>query len=482
MQGYDEENGFDESNVYGNYNNGYDSSNEYTGYYNENSTPSDYGDYNNGYYNSNEYQDYNSSPNNFTEFENYDNRYNSQNESAGYNDTHSEPDSSEAFEDYDTLTPEEIEYERRRKAAARRRKLAAREARRKKRRRQAIIRCSILLLVVILVIVGIIKMITGIWKHFQDDKKAKTTTEQIKDTTSEEETTEAPAPKIDEAILAQELPADREAAIELLTQQAQTDSDLQSILDNIAVYPDDVLRYLAVNSEMKQFAIDYPAKISIAFDGDFNVDFTAGTVPLFLQFDEQWGYADYSKDIVGLRGAAPTCLSMAYTYLKQDGSMNPIKVADFATEKGYLQEDGATANTLMTEGAAELGLKSETLTSNKEDMITALENGSVIICSVISGDFSKEPYYILIREYKDGLFYVNDPGSEARSQVGWDYDRLDSQIASMWVISAQDTTSPDTNNGDNGDDSSTDNNTDNTDINNTINTDTNVPISTDTNQ
>lgn len=483
MQGYDESNG------YGDYNSNYGSSNEYTGYNNENNNPNEYGDNNNGYYNPNGYQDYNSSYDDFNAYQDNNNSFSIQNESAEYYDTPNEPSESEEDGDYDTLTPEEIEYERRRKAAARRRKLAAREARRRKRRRQAIIRCSILLVVVILIIVGIIKMITGIWSHFHDDKKTKKTTEQMVDTTSEEATTETPAPEIDEAILAKELPADREAAIELLTQQAQTDSELQSILDNVAVYPDDVLRYLAVNSEMKQFASNYPAKISITFDGNFNVDFTAGTVPLFLQFDEQWGYADYSKDIVGLRGAAPTCLSMAYTYLKQDGSMNPIKVADFATEKGYLQEDGNTANTLMTEGAAELGLKSEGLTSNKDDVITALENGNVIICSVMSGDFSKEQHFILIREYKDGLFYVNDPSSEARSQVGWDYDRLDSQIANMWVISAQGTTSPDANadddnhlDTDNTDTNHSDTNGTDTNNSNANTTDTNSPGNTNANQ
>lgn len=340
-------------------------------------------------------------------------------------------------DDDDELTEEELEQLRRRKAAARRRKMAAREERRRKRRRQAIIRCSILLLIIILICVGIVKMVSGIWKHFHEDKKSDRVTEQMKDDTTEEPSTEQITANIDEAILAKELPADRDAALEILKKQAETDPDIQGICDNAAVYPDNILMNLAVNSEMKQFAIDYPAKINITFDGDFSVDVTSDTVPLFIQFDEQWGYADYGKNIVGLSGCGPACLSMAYVYLKQDGSMNPIKVADFATEKGYLDETGDTAWTLMTEGAAELGLGSEELTVSKDAMTTALEDGNVIICSMSSGDFTKNGHFILIREYKDGLFYVNDPNSEARSQVGWDYDRLESQITAMWAISAK---------------------------------------------
>lgn len=373
----------------------------------------------------------------------------------------------DGFDEYEELTPAEIEQERRRKAAARRRKIAAREARRRKRRREAIIRCSILLLIVILLIVGIVKMITGIWNHFHDKpKKSAKITEEMQPTT--EPTTEAPiVADIDEAILAKDLPADREAAIEILKTQATTDPELQTLLDNVAVYPDNILMYLAVNSEMKQFAIDFPAKINVIFDGDFNVDFTADTVPLFLQFDEQWGYADYGRNIIALTGAGPTCLSMAYTYLKQDGSMNPIKVADFSTDMGYLDEDGDTTWALMTEGAAELGLGSEEFTGGEDEMITALKDGNLIICAVTPGDFSTKDHFILIREYKDHLFYINDSSSEARSQVGWDYARLDSQIAQMWVISANgsgqsgdNTGATDNGNGDGTDDSTNGNGAD----------------------
>lgn len=333
--------------------------------------------------------------------------------------------------DNEELTEAELEDIRRERAAARRRKLAARERRRKKRRQQAIIRCSILLVAVILVIFIIVKLITGIVGLFTKDKKKTTTTEAP---TTQQVTTEPPVAEIDENILAKDLPADRATALASLQTLAATDTEIKSIVDNEAVYPDVVIRNLAANTELKQFTLDYIAKINTVYDGNFTMDVNQTGVPLFLQYDEEWGYADYANDLVAYSGSAPTCLSMAYTYLKQDGSMNPIKVADYSTEKGYVDEHGDTNWALMTEGAAGLGLSAETLTVSEDDMKTSLEEGKVIICSMAPGDFTRSGSYIVIRDYKDGLFYVNDPTSQARSDVGWDFKRLSEQITNMWAF------------------------------------------------
>ena len=347
--------------------------------------------------------------------------------------------------DNEELTEAELEDIRRERAAARRRKLAARERRRKKRRQQAIIRCSILLVAVILVIFIIVKLITGIVGLFTKDKKKATTTEAP---TTQQVTTEAPVAEIDENILAKDMPADRATALATLQTLATTDTDIKSIVDNEAVYPDVVIRNLAANTELKQFTLDYVAKINTVYDGNFTVDANQTEVPLFLQYDEEWGYADYGNDLVAYSGSAPTCLSMAYTYLKQDGSMNPVKVADYSTEHGYVDEQGATNWTLMTDGAAGLGLSAETLNVNEDDMKAALEADKVIICAMAPGDFTRSSSYIVIKDYKDGLFYINDPTSQARSDVGWDFKRLSDQITNMWAFSVGtgDTTAVDSSN------------------------------------
>lgn len=334
--------------------------------------------------------------------------------------------------DPDELTDEEIAEMRRQRAIARRKKIAARERRRRERRKQAIIRCSILAAILILIVVGLVMLISGIVKNVQKKNKERQLSEYY---ATSEVTTEEPVADIDDAIVAKEIPADRDAALAILQEQAAEDSTIQSICDSAAAMPDILLQHLAVNSELKEFTLSYPAKINIVFNGEFEIDVDEDEFPLYLQFDESWGYADYSTDIIALRGAGPTALSMVYTYLMQDGTMNPIKVADYATEHGYLDEDGKTHWSLMTDGAISLGLESEEISVDKDEMLDALADDKIIICQMSKGDFTTEEHFIVIHDYKDGFFYLKDPNSSARSAVGWDFKRLRGQIDKMCVLS-----------------------------------------------
>ncbi len=352
------------------------------------------------------------------------------------------------------LTEAEIADLKRQEAARRRKKRAARERRRRERRKQAIIRCSILLGIVILLIVLVVMLISGIVKSAKEKKKQRELSEYY---ATSEVTTEEPVADIDEAIVAKELPTDRDAALAILQEQATSDSTMQSICDSAAAMPDILLQHLAVNPELKDFTLSYPAKINIVFDGQFDLEVDEGEVPLFLQYDDRWGYADYSEDIIALRGAGPVSLSMAYTYLMSDGTKNPIKIADYATEMGYLDENGKTHWSLMTTGAKAIGLNSTEIETNKDDMIEALENGNVLICKVENGDFTTEESFILIHDYKRGFFYLHDPASKARSEVGWDFKRLRGQIEKIAILEAgeQDSNSEDAGNSTNSSDDAT---------------------------
>lgn len=356
-----------------------------------------------------------------TDVENMDSYQNAGN--AQSMDDYSETNESQADEATDVvMSAEEIEREK-----MRRRRAAMRERRRKARLKRQIIRWSILIGGPLLILILLIALISGIVSLV---KGGGDSTEDA----STEATTEKIVAQIDEAIVAKKLPETRDEAIEMLKAQAESNASVQAIVDNVAVYPDYVLQHVAANSEMADFAIGYPANISVVFDGEFDVDVPNGQVPLFLQFDTQWGYADYGKDLLATSGSGPTCVSMAYTYLMKNGSKNPIRVGDYAMEAGYLDEQGDTAWALMSEGTVELGLTSEEMAVTQENMTQALSEGKVLICAMLPGDFTKTNSYILIRDYSLGLFYLNDPTSAKRSDVGWDYDRLSSQISNMWAI------------------------------------------------
>ena len=67
---------------------------------------------------------------------------------------------------------------------------------------------------------------------------------------------------------------------------------------------------------------------------------------------------------------------------------------------------------------------------------SVLDEGGVVICSVGPGDFTTEGHYILIRDYDENGFLVNDPNSRQRSAMEWSYERLAPQIKNLWALYA----------------------------------------------
>ena len=158
-------------------------------------------------------------------------------------------------------------------------------------------------------------------------------------------------------------------------------------------------------------------------------------VPLFLQWDLQWGYFDYGGNLLGLSGCGPTTLAMAAYYFTGDPNMNPLTLAQFALDNGYRYLGNGTAWSFMSEGARQLGLGSRVLGLSEWAMIDALNQGELIVCIMAPGQFTTSGHYILITGYKDGHFIINDCNSITRSQRTWTYDEICSEILNLWAIS-----------------------------------------------
>ena len=158
-------------------------------------------------------------------------------------------------------------------------------------------------------------------------------------------------------------------------------------------------------------------------------------VPLFLQWDLQWGYFDYGGNLLGLSGCGPTTLAMAAYYFTGDPDMNPLTLAQFALDNGYRYPGNGTAWSFMSEGARQLGLQSRVLGLSEWAMADALENGELIVCIMAPGQFTTSGHYILLTGYENGSFTVNDCNSITRSQRTWTYEELCGEILNLWAIS-----------------------------------------------
>ncbi len=227
-------------------------------------------------------------------------------------------------------------------------------------------------------------------------------------------------------------------AVDSLEAMAVKDRKVLSILKNSEEYPPQLLESLASNPELLDFTLDYPEKKGTWKENiNLSRQYKRGQIPLFIQWDEDWGYAPYGGGVIGLTGCGPTCLSMVAVGLTGDTSLNPKAVAAFSEENGYLDRATDSTNwTLMTEGAKQLGLHSKVVPLDKQRMIDELSSGHPIICSMRPGDFTSQGHFIVIYQYKNDKFMIRDPNSKIRSKKAWDYDTLEPQIRNIWSFSA----------------------------------------------
>lgn len=198
-------------------------------------------------------------------------------------------------------------------------------------------------------------------------------------------------------------------------------------------YPESLIALYGRNEEARQFVLDYKTRDDDAAI-DVSSDVTDGKIPLFLQWDERWGYRSYGGDFLAVTGCGPTSLSMVYIGLTGDVSMNPYEMAKRAEKEGYYVAGSGSAWDMMTGLAAELGLSAKELGLDADRIKTNLKKGNPIICIMGPGDFTTAGHYIVLTGVADdGTIFVNDPNSKKNSEKTWDVDRLMSQMKNLWV-------------------------------------------------
>lgn len=201
----------------------------------------------------------------------------------------------------------------------------------------------------------------------------------------------------------------------------------------LSQWPDHLIELLEKNPETEDFVLNYPIKKDLRPDIDLREYIHRSEVPLFLQWDERWGYSKYGDELMGLSGCGPTCLSMVCVYLLDDPQYSPRYVADFAEQNGYYVSGIGSSWTLISEGGTALGLDVTEIPLDENRIIRNLEVGNPIICVMGPGDFTTTGHFIVMVGYEDGKIKVNDPNSPARSDKLWDYNAIKNQINNLWV-------------------------------------------------
>lgn len=224
-----------------------------------------------------------------------------------------------------------------------------------------------------------------------------------------------------------------------LSNKAKSNKMVNFIYENYKAYPEAVLKAVSNNSELADFAIKYPLEVKKHHDRVATVEdmYDTGKMPLFIQWDDRWGYYPYGDDVLGLSGCGPTCLSMVIVALTGKNQYTPTAIADFATKNGYYVADTGTAWALFSEGVNKLGLKSRTIGKNQDEMTRALDKGELLILSMGPGIFTTGGHYIVIYDYNEttGEFLVKDPNSVIRTNTAYELESFREQVKNIWAIS-----------------------------------------------
>ena len=197
-------------------------------------------------------------------------------------------------------------------------------------------------------------------------------------------------------------------------------------------YPKSLIELLDRNPETKDFVLNYPLRTEEDYDLS---GLDRSTVPLFLQWDQRWGYETYGSDMIAITGCGPTCLAMAGYYITGDGeTFDPAAVAAFSEKNGYYASGYGSSWTLISEGAVQLGLDVTEIPLVEKRIKDNLEVGNPIICAMGPGDFTSSGHYIVLVGLQDGMFIVNDPNSVENSEKLWKFEEIEGQFRNLWVI------------------------------------------------
>lgn len=177
---------------------------------------------------------------------------------------------------------------------------------------------------------------------------------------------------------------------------------------------------------------DEPAVTSTPKD-----EWAKGKMPYLYQIDPQWSETEYGGGRFAKQGCGPTALCMVYVYLTGNTDLDPVQMAEFSTSNGFATDEEGTLWTLMSDGAASLGLYSQTLPAVASQLQASLEAGNPLICVMEPGTFTEVGHYIVVeRMGSDGKAVVHDSNSVGRSMRTWDLELICEEAENIWSFSA----------------------------------------------
>lgn len=229
----------------------------------------------------------------------------------------------------------------------------------------------------------------------------------------------------------------KSSVIKDLVNISYSNPEVDAILSNLDAYPSELLELASKNKETLNFVTNYPKNISnINKSVSIEEDYVPGKIPLFLQWDERWGYDNYGNNFIALNGCAPTSLAMVAVGLTGNTTINPKTVADYSFKNSFYVNGVGSSWQLISKGASYFGLKSKEIPLSKSSILSSLKRGNPVIVTVGPGTFTSSGHFLVLTGVdNDGRIKINDPNSKFNSSKTWNIDVFLKESRNLWEIS-----------------------------------------------
>lgn len=226
--------------------------------------------------------------------------------------------------------------------------------------------------------------------------------------------------------------------IQSLLEKADKNEKIAMILSDKGAYPEELLELASKKDEVIDFVADFPSNNRIVSnDISIETDYKKGEIPLFIQWDERWGYEKYGPDFMAVNGCGPTSLAMVAVGLTGNTDINPKVIAEFSEENGYIVNGVGTSWNFMDAAAENFGLQCKELPLSENVIINTLKSGTPIIAIMGPGTFTSVGHYVVLTGVdSDNKIIINDSDSKIRSNQTWDVDIFMKETKNLWSFKA----------------------------------------------
>lgn len=172
----------------------------------------------------------------------------------------------------------------------------------------------------------------------------------------------------------------------------------------------------------------------------------------YKQTDSKWAKKPYrvkgkESATIGGSGCGPTCAAMivaTYEYRKE----TPVTACNWSMKHGYKAVNQGTFYSFFEPYFKAHGMKCTQVpggnsyhkrgTESDKKALAALKEGKYVIACMGPGLWTSSGHFVVLRAYKDGYIYIQDPASSKKERLKNTWDNVSYQAKYYWIIEAPD--------------------------------------------